>query len=66
MSAERISLPTLREFTESVPELGIEKGDRVWITHDSAVVVRTFSFTQIRPHFDLTQPVRLKAGKASG
>ncbi len=59
-------LPALREFTQPVPELGIEKGDRVWVTFDSAVVVRTFSFTLIRPYFDLTQPVRLKAGKASG
>ena len=52
-------LPALREFTEAVPELGIEEGDRVWITHDSATVVRTFSFAEIRPPLDQTQPIRL-------
>lgn len=52
-------LPALREFTEAVPELGVEKGDRVWITHDSAVVVRSLTFAEIRPYFELLQPIRL-------
>lgn len=64
MSPDRISLPAFREFTEPVPELGIEKGDQAWVTHDSAVLVRRVSFTQICPHLELTQPVRLGAGKA--
>ncbi len=58
-------LPALREFKEAVPELGVEKGDRVWVTHDSAVVVRTLTFAEIRPYFELLQPIRLGEEAAS-
>lgn len=59
MSAERLTLPALRRFVEAVPELGIEKGDTVWVTHDSAVVVRSLTFAEIQPYLGLLQPIRL-------
>lgn len=33
--------------------------DRVWLTHDSAVVVRSLTFAEISPYFELLQPIRL-------
>ena len=59
MSAVGFTLPALLEFKESVPELGIEKGDTAWVTHDSAVVVRSLTFAEIRPYLGLLHPIRL-------
>ena len=66
MSAETLTLPTLRRFSEAVPELGIEKGDTAWVTHDSAVVVRRFTFAEIQPYLGLLQPIVLGKEASSG
>lgn len=58
-------LPALVEFTEAIPEIGVEKGDQAWVTHDSAVLVKSVTFAFIRPHLHLTRPVTLGGGLQS-
>ena len=50
-----MQLPAFVEFAEPVPSLGVEAGDRAWVTQYSATLVRTLEVSQVRPHLHLAK-----------
>ena len=60
----RVQLPAFVEFTEAVPSLSIEEGDRVWVTSYSATLTRSLPPAAMKQYLHLTKPIDLRTEKA--
>ena len=59
-----MQLPAFVEFTESVPSLGIQAGDYVWVTSYSATLSRSLHPTVMEQYAHLTKPIELRTEEA--
>ena len=57
-----MEIPAFVHFAEPVPSLDIQAGDDVWVTRDSATLVRRLDFNQVHLQLHLARPVELPDG----